>query len=266
MYVGNQVQINRTAVYPDLKLTQVVGPGTVDTDTDSSPQITVTTTVQNAGDGRAWEYNYVGIYLSKNTILGDADDVFLGNRYTPALASLGESTTDATVTIPRTVEAGLYTILAKADYTDRVKYESDEANNVYVGNQVQINRTVVSPDLFVSLLNIPPSADPGTQVTISNTEKNIGDGRAWEYHYIGIYLSEDPIVTPGVDTRLAYRYVPSLAATAESAADTTVTIPNGLAAGTYYVIAVADDGNRVTESNEDNNLSDPVALSISSPL
>ena len=44
-----------------------------------------------------------------------------------------------------------------------------------------------------------------------------------------------------------------LTAGASSAGSTSVTIPSAIATGAYYIIALADDGNVVTESNETNN-------------
>ncbi len=44
-----------------------------------------------------------------------------------------------------------------------------------------------------------------------------------------------------------------LTAGASSAGSTSVIIPSSIAAGTYYIIALADDGNAVAETNETNN-------------
>jgi subtilase family serine protease len=57
------------------------------------------------------------------------------------------------------------------------------------------------------------------------------------------------------DVWLASRSVPLLATGASSVCpQTAVTIPPGTASGDYYVLAVADADNTVTESNENNNV------------
>src|SRR6185295_5136673 len=55
------------------------------------------------------------------------------------------------------------------------------------------------------------------------------------------------------DVLLGSRTVPILAPGASSAAPTALTIPPGTAPGTYYVIARADEGALVSETDETNN-------------
>ena len=64
--------------------------------------------------------------------------------------------------------------------------------------------------------------------------------------------NQDAAITTA-DLRLGTRSVGSLAAGAVSSATTSVTIPPTVAAGTYYVGAVADYANTAQESNETNN-------------
>ena len=47
--------------------------------------------------------------------------------------------------------------------------------------------------------------------------------------------------------------MPSLAPGAQSAGTVSVKVPNAMATGNYFVLACADDGNVVAESNEGNN-------------
>jgi hypothetical protein len=53
--------------------------------------------------------------------------------------------------------------------------------------------------------------------------------------------------------RLEEGPVPALEAGASSAGSTSVTLPEGLAAGTYFIVAKADDNNSVGEGSETNN-------------
>ncbi len=56
------------------------------------------------------------------------------------------------------------------------------------------------------------------------------------------------------DTMLGSRSVPALATGVGSTATTTLTLPPGLAPGTYYVLAQADADGAVTETYETNNV------------
>ena len=66
------------------------------------------------------------------------------------------------------------------------------------------------------------------------------------------YLSTNTTYEAG-DTPLGSRSVPSLSGSVISTGTTNVTIPLGIATGTWYIIAVADDSKVVVESNETNN-------------
>jgi hypothetical protein len=69
---------------------------------------------------------------------------------------------------------------------------------------------------------------------------------------VGLYLSKDKIVTTS-DIFLGSRSVSSLAAGAVSQAATQVRIPADLPLGTYFIGAIADYTNVITETNELNN-------------
>nr|WP_281282937.1 CARDB domain-containing protein [Geomonas ferrireducens] len=56
------------------------------------------------------------------------------------------------------------------------------------------------------------------------------------------------------DIYLGNRFVPAIAAGSSQNGSTNVTIPAGIAVGTYYIIAVADSDNTVAEKNETNNI------------
>jgi subtilase family serine protease len=68
------------------------------------------------------------------------------------------------------------------------------------------------------------------------------------------YLSTDSVLSAG-DQPLGTRSVGALAPGAQSSGSTSVTIPAGTLAGSYYLFAKADAGNAVAESQESNNTS-----------
>jgi subtilase family serine protease len=109
-----------------------------------------------------------------------------------------------------------------------------------------------APNLVVTVLNNPPATTtPGRFVTVSDTVQNqsripAGPSRT-QY-----YLSLDTVKGAG-DKLLGGRAVPALGANATSAASLSLTIPTGMALGTYYILACADDTHLVAETDEAGN-------------
>ena len=97
----------------------------------------------------------------------------------------------------------------------------------------------------------PTSANTEQQITITNRVKNQGLVAAAGFT-VRLYLSSDAVIT-SADIAVGERYIASLAAGVANAADLTVTVPASIASGTYYIGAIADANNDVTESDETNN-------------
>ena len=111
------------------------------------------------------------------------------------------------------------------------------------------------PDLVVSALTVPTYGVAGQKVSISTTVKNQGVGTSAACK-VGLYLSVTPTTTPWKDSRsvfLGSRSVPSLKLNAISTGTTTLPLSSTIAAGTYYVVAVADSGGSIQEGLETNN-------------
>jgi len=238
---GNQ--INVTNLSPDLIMTAVSGPSSANT----GQNITVVNTVKNQGLEAAGGF-YVGIYLSTDATIS-ADDTLIGYQYVGSLAAGATSASSTVVTVPVDLAFGTYYICAKADYFFNLVIESNETNNALAGNQ--INVTSSYPDLIMTAVSGPISATRGQNITVANTVKNQGTGAAGGSS-VGLYLSTDAAITTG-DTLIGYQSIGSLAAGAASASNTVVTIPASMAAGRYYIGAIADYSNTVAESNETNN-------------
>jgi Fungalysin metallopeptidase (M36)/CARDB/Fungalysin/Thermolysin Propeptide Motif len=117
----------------------------------------------------------------------------------------------------------------------------------------------VAPDLIESALTVPESAGAGQTLDVTDTVRNQGSGAA-PASTTSFYLSQNSVLE-ATDQLLGSRSVPALATGATHAATTSVTLPTGLAAGTYYVIARADAPGAVSETNElNNNRSDLVRV------
>ena len=107
-----------------------------------------------------------------------------------------------------------------------------------------IHRTLRNP-------NPPASATPGSSFSVNDTAQNNGavSAAASTTRY---YLSLDAAL--GGDKLLTgTRSVGTLAAGAPSQGTVTVTIPTTTVAGSYFLLACADDTKVVIETNETNN-------------
>jgi subtilase family serine protease len=184
------------------------------------------------------------LYLSLNTTVEPGDTVLDGAQVLSSLASGASVVTSVTTTMPTDLANGMYYVVAKADADDAM-FESLEGNNT------RARIVMIGPDLIVSSLTLPAGVMAGSTIVVSDTVKNQGGGSA-PASSMRLYLSANSTIDSG-DTVLGIRSVPSLAANASSAGQTTVTIPSGLGMGTYYVIAEADATQDVAETQETNN-------------
>jgi len=111
---------------------------------------------------------------------------------------------------------------------------------------------VGQPDLIEAALTVSQS---GTNLRINDRVANQGTGSAGAFD-IRYYLSVDPTYQAGTDIYVCKRSVASLAPGASNppsgSTQTSCPVPN-VAAGNYFVIAIADSGSTVAESSETNN-------------
>jgi subtilase family serine protease len=166
----------------------------------------------------------------------------------PQLATGTSSTGSTTVTIPAGTASATFYIIAKADDRNTVS-ETNETNNV------RSRPIAIGPDLaFTSLTLSAASLPAGSNLTVSDTVKNLGAGIA-AASTTRFYLSTNASLD-GSDVALTpARAVPPLGDGASSSGATSVNIPSTIAPGTYYVIAQADADGVVAESTETNNVS-----------
>ena len=108
-------------------------------------------------------------------------------------------------------------------------------------------------------------ARPGTSFAVTDTVRNQGtvtaSGSAIRY-----YLSADAQKSPDDRLLTGSRSAPTLAPGAASTQTVTVTIPSATPAGTYVLLACADDTKVVAESDEGNNcLASAGAVTVALP-
>ncbi len=187
------------------------------------------------------------VYLSANDNIDTADTLLSTQNYNWNFGALGSVTVNMARSRFRsnTPPGSYYLGLIYDNATD-----GNTSNNDTDGwDAVAI--TVTKPDLDITALSAPASAQPGGSIDVSNTVQNIGNAAAGAFR-VGLYYSVDSTCTTG-DTLMTFRSLASLAAGGSSAVITSATIPAGATPGTRYVCAIADYLGQVAESNEGNN-------------
>lgn len=206
-------------------------------------RISVSETTQNTGGADA-PASKTSFSLSMNTSV-DASDVPIGSRDVPPLADGASSAATVPLTIPAATPAGTYYIVAAADALGEVA-ETSEANNQRASSVVRIG-----PDLIVSALTAPATAEAGAAITVTESVKNQG-GATSAGTESALYLSTNGSLDVG-DVELGRRVVPSLPPGASDSASRSLVLPASLAPGSYYVLSLVDPGLLVPESTETNN-------------
>jgi hypothetical protein len=162
----------------------------------------------------------------------------------PAVTLSGANTATANFTAP--------TVTANTTLTFRLTVR--DSSNATAMDTVNVTvRNVTGRDLIMT--NISTTATEiaaGRSFTIANTVKNQGTTSITTSFTVRFYLSTDSSITSS-DTSIGSRTVSTLNAGASSSANTSVTVPSTMVAGTYFIGAIADSANTQAESNEANN-------------
>ncbi|WP_164017782.1 CARDB domain-containing protein [Pyxidicoccus trucidator] len=246
---GNRVAIGYRA---DFTVTAVTGPVSV---VPGQP-FNVTATVCNQGTQA--EHGDVEVYLSQDNVItprspsGPGPDVAIG--FAPiGMMAPGQC---QTVTIPAFAFApggdGAYFLGAYADPMGRTT-ELFEDNNARAGARVGVG---YRPDFTVTSVTGPTSTRPfqafNATVTVCNqgTQPDYAGG-------VELYLSQDTVITPtgpstpSPDINVGYA---SLGTLAPGMCQTlTIPVTSGISEGVWYLAAVVDPRNLVTEFLDDNN-------------
>ena len=214
--------------------------------------------INNLGNAAAASSS-VGFYLSTDAVL-DAADPLLTSQYGAQLYPSYPSQRSGTAAIPSSLAPGTYYILFVADYQNQVA-ESNENNNV-----TAVSFTVTPPgvDLVIQQAQLyPTSTVAGNSVQTSCLIVNQGNVTAIS-STVGFYLSTNPVFDASdvlLNTAVGY----NLNGGQSSSRYAYPIIPANTAAGSYYVLFVADPANAVAETNETNNVAS-LALTVNGPF
>lgn len=209
-------------------------------------QFSVTDTVRNQGMVTAASSSVL-YYLSADSRRDASDTLLSGSRTVPSLVPEQTSTGTRSVKMPATTPLGTYFLLACADGKSLIA-ESDETNNC-----LAVKITVTAPDLRATALSNPPaSVGRGKSFNVTDTTVNVGTGPA-RVSTTRYYLSSDAKKSSGDVLLSGSRTVPQILAGATSTGTTSVTVPSGTSAKSYFLLACADDAKAVPESDEGDN-------------
>lgn len=215
--------------------------------------LNLTTNIQNIGsvDSGAFDMKMI---LSQDAI-ADAGDIELGTMNQASIVAGGSAPGNPPLTLPASGTDGAYHLILQVDTGD-VVVENDEGNNqlaVPLSIATDAPPPPADPDLTVSSFTISETGPyhPGDNITlndtIDNTTSNTSPG--FDVTYV---LSTDATLDLG-DIILGSRTVGGVGGNANDIGSTPITIPAGVAPGSYHIGAVADSGEVVTEINENNN-------------
>ncbi|MEX2282037.1 MAG: CARDB domain-containing protein [Gemmatimonadota bacterium] len=135
------------------------------------------------------------------------------------------------------------------------------------GFQANANVTVTvsqpGPDLLITALTAPATGSIGGTIDISVTVRNQGTDAAGTFRIALVYSTDQTITTSDVSSGTVCNLTAGLAAGASFDCTGAVQVPSSLAAGAYFVGAIADDQGIVSESNETNNTRASAAIVLS---
>jgi hypothetical protein len=167
-------------------------------------------------------------------------------EYTNNVSGLWEATT-----IDSAGDAGWYNSIA-IDSNNKVHisyYDRFNADLKYATNASGL----AAPDLIETAVSDPPSSSTaGSSFSVTDSVMNQGSASAGA-SITSYYLSLDTTKGNGDILLTGSRSVPSLGINGTNDGISTVTIPSSTAAGSYFLLACADDSNAVGESDENNN-------------
>ena len=224
---------------------------------------TVSYHIQDIGNASAGA-SVSKVYVSTDNVITTSDSLLASVN--DGTLTAGNTLSDSTsVTLPSGLAAGTYWIGVIADANNQVS-ESNENNNVSTPIQITVAGATQQPDLVANTVSLGSTSLPvGGSTTVSYDIQNIGNAAAGA-SVSKVYVSTDNVITTS-DTLLASINDPSTADASARAGNsvldnTSITLPSGLAAGTYWIGVIADANNQVSESNENNNISTPIQITV----
>jgi hypothetical protein len=227
---------------PDLAVTSVTGP----LQAANGLPMTVSASLVNESGAPA-PASRLGVFLSPSDDTPGAGTL-LGFVPTPGVPARGSVTVTGAVPVPVGVSAGSYFLSAVADAPGMVGEEL-EGNNGFTSSR-QVGVVQFLPDLVVTGVPSPGNTLSGKLVSAPLHVRNAGPVASGPFR-VGVFLSPGP--SPSGGLLLATRDVASLAPGSGMDLPLSLSVPDDVAQGLYFVVGQADLAGAVVESEEGNN-------------
>lgn len=251
-YAFVPIQVNRNL--PDLIAENVQIPAEI----EPGVQFTINWDVRNAGSAATQSGFGHNVYISFDQTIGNADDILITQRFSPAFAvgqvqSFSQQYTVPTLPVRDSSDALIYVVVDPANqvFEDNPGGPAETNNTTSVMTRFEYR----VPDLQVQNVTPPTEVDSDTQFALQWTTTNAGlrsSNPMWER----VFFSTDNQV--GGDVLLGEFLLNQPIAASESINRVqNVTIPtNSISAtGDYFIYVQTDAFNNVNEgANENNNI------------
>jgi len=231
------------------------------TQAKAGEQVEIEYDVVYSGNGSEEEYVSSTIYLSEDAQLDDSD-LYIGKELSTVGTEDESDGESKTITLPTSLESGQYYFLVVLDPEDD-HGESSESNNLGV-----LAFTLEGTnDFSISEFSIDVNEIyEGKSLSVDVTTKYQGNNRSTQRPVTGIYISEDNVFDPlndqlvrQIDTNLNANHVDDTDFSSETNENVSL---RGVTPGNWYVFAVADHNDNYSESEESNNVSASLPLTV----
>ena len=232
-----QILPTGSVVFPNLIVTAVSTPGT----SASGQTVPVTFTVANQGsqatNAAGWSDRLV---LSRDTVVGNGDDVVLGTLAHAGVLNPGDAyTVNASVRLPDGVSGDFYVLVQADVFNDVSEFLLEGDNTTASAATFRVNLADYADVRVEGLAVGTPAADGATAVTWTTANRGTGATGVGFKERVVVTNTATSAVVSDVETD-----VPALAAGATAARSRTVTLPG---AGPYSVSVTVDSRDAVYE-------------------
>lgn len=193
------------------------------------------------------------LYFSKDSLYSSIDDILLASQSsTLAPGELKEFIVNFSTEVLAGQTSGKYYLL------QIVNQNSSYLEDIWWDNNRAYSVTLTSPsvhaDLKTSITFITESGlVPGSKQKIKTVIENASDANIGQSTSVAFFLSKDKVLNTNNAYALGNVQVPALKAYEKVNLEPIVDIPQTVLQGSYYVIAVADYTQALSETNEANN-------------
>ena len=227
---------------PDLVVTDVSGP----IDAVPGERVTVNWRVENQGEGAARGPFYDRVYLTRTGTLSGAR--YMGQLVHSTTVEANDGYPASMEIVVPLLEEGEWTLLVQTDALGQV-YELGREDNLRLADEPF---GIATPNLEVTNISAPDSADSGDVITISWTVSNTGTGPTASSRIDRILLSRDETADSG-DTVLGEVTRGLIGAGEDDTASLDVILPID-SHENYHIILITDVTDLVEErANEGDN-------------